>query len=47
MSAQEFMLRHFVQVSIAEVETKVWPDMPSGEKVGADVLGCPGEPVDQ
>ena len=47
MSVQDFMLRHFVQVSIAEVETWIGPDAPWDEEVRPDALGCPGNQVDQ
>ena len=32
---------------IAEVEVWIGPGAPFDEDVGADVLGCPGDPVDQ
>ena len=42
LSAQDFMLRHFAQASIAEVETRIDRDVPSDKEVGADALCAMG-----
>ena len=47
MSAQDFLLRHFVQVSIAEVEAGINMDAPLDEKVRTNALRCPGGQMDQ
>ena len=36
VSSQDFMLRHFVQVSITDMEAAIIPDDPSVEKARAD-----------
>ena len=46
MSAQDFMLRHFVQVSMAGVAARISSDTPSDNEGRADALGCPGDQVD-
>ena len=46
MSAQDFMLRNFAQVRIAEVQAGISLNAPSDKEARADVFGCPGDQVD-
>ena len=47
MSAEDFMPRHFVQVSVDEMEAWICTDTLSDEEVRADALECPVGQVEQ